>query len=291
MELQEDVFWESSYSSYAQDEYFTSTSNYKLPQKNEKQEILHNTSNRVTKIYDKSLQHPHFLDLSRRSHVNTFPISTEDWYSNPTLIQTLNFLSTGNESELDTLEDVYGSEKFLNYIMYTNYLNTLSSSYFGNLPLSYSQVLDTFRSNFEENTQSSDNVNLESISSDNLELSLVGDVRSSNLLKLRSTAKNSVVTFNALQKVFRPRFDEGRSNVRFQDLSNTFTKYPFLSEARTPYESLLGKNKESFFATSTYKSSIESNYSLSSKALTGLGVYFSELPFLTSTQSDASRHL
>jgi len=203
----------------------------------------------------------------------------------------LNFLSSGSEVELDTLEEVYGGEKFLNYIFYTNYLNTLSSSYSGNLPLSYSQVLDSFRSNFEEISQSSDTLNSHLNSLDNIAANVSVDMRSSNLLKLRSTAKNSIVTFNALQKVFRPRFDEGRSNVRFKDLSNTYTKYPFLSESRTPYESLLGKNRENFFLTSSYKSSIDPNYNVAAKALTSLGIYFSELPFLTSTQSDASRHL
>jgi hypothetical protein len=100
-----------------------------------------------------------------------------------------------------------------------------------------------------------------------------------------------MVTFNALQKVFRPRFDEGRSNIRFQELSNTFVKYPYLSESRVPYESLLGKNKENFFATNAYKATLTNNYSNFNPLMNSLNTYFSNLPFLTSMQSDAVRFL
>jgi len=39
------------------------------------------------------------------------------------------------------------------------------------------------------------------------------ELGSHNLTKLCSTARNAVGTFNNLQKVFSPRFGEGRSNV------------------------------------------------------------------------------
>jgi hypothetical protein len=117
------------------------------------------------------------------------------------------------------------------------------------------------------------------------------DLRSSNSLKLRSTAKNSIVTFNALQKVFRPRYDEGRSNTRIQDISNSYSKYPFINEDRASYESLIGKNKESFFFTSNYKNTLDSNYSDFYSNVNGLNIYFSNIPFLLSKGSDPSRYL
>jgi hypothetical protein len=117
------------------------------------------------------------------------------------------------------------------------------------------------------------------------------ELRSTNYLKLRSTTKNAIVTFNALQKVFRPRFDEGRSNVRFSDLSNTSVKYPFLTEQRVSYESLLGKNKESFFNVASYKNYLTNSYSTLGSVFNSLNIYFANIPFLLSMQSDASRHM
>jgi hypothetical protein len=169
-------------------------------------------------------------------------------------------------------------------------MNTLGTTTGGVEALSYAQVLNPFRADYEEvfNSVDSDSV---SQGSDSLTNTDSLEVRSTNYLKLRSTAKNSIVTFNALQKVFRPRFDEGRSNVRFSDLSNTFVKYPFLTEQRTPYESLLGKNKESFFATTNYKNYLTSTYTDLSSAFNSLNIYFANIPFLLSMQSDASRHM
>jgi len=87
-------------------------------------------------------------------------------------------------------------------------------------------------------------------------------MRLSNPLKLRSTARSSIVTYNAIQKVFKSRFDEGRSHARLQDFSNSYITHPFVTEAKTPYESLLGKNKNSFFNVSNYKQSFIENFNL-----------------------------
>jgi len=86
------------------------------------------------------------------------------------------------------------------------------------------------------------------------------DVRFSNPLKLRSTARSAIVTYNAIQKVFKSRFDEGRSNARLQDFSNSYVSHPFQTEPKSPYESILGKNKESFFTVNNYKQSFVSNF-------------------------------
>ena len=61
-----------------------------------------------------------------------------------------------------------------------------------------------------------------------------------------------MVTYNAIQKVYRSRFDEGRSNMNFSLLSNSYQYYPLLTEKRGDYEAMLGKNKESFFYTVFY---------------------------------------
>jgi hypothetical protein len=83
-----------------------------------------------------------------------------------------------------------------------------------------------------------------------------------NNIKLRSTAKNAIVTYNANQKVYKSRFDDSRSNMNFKDITNSFVTYPFITEGKAPYEKLLGKNKESFFNVTLYNTEFKGNYQL-----------------------------
>jgi len=119
----------------------------------------------------------------------------------------------------------------------------------------------------------------------------INELRLSNPLKLRSTAKNSMVTYSAIQKVFKSRFDEGRSNARLQDVSNSFTPYMFLSASKSPYEGMLSKNKDSFFTTNNYNQTFKSQLNPLYSLYNNNNTYFTNLPFLISTQSDSSRYL
>lgn len=65
-------------------------------------------------------------------------------------------------------------------------------------------------------------------------------------MKLRSSSRSAIVTYNAIQKVFKSRFDEGRSNARLQDFSNSYVTHPFITEKKSPYENMLAKNVDSF---------------------------------------------
>jgi hypothetical protein len=112
-----------------------------------------------------------------------------------------------------------------------------------------------------------------------------------NSLKLRSTAKNSIVTYNAIQKVYKARFDELRSNINFSDFTNSFSSYPFLIESKTPYESILKKNKESFYNVNFYNKSFMNNYSGMLGVFFSLNTNFTDIPFLLSLKSDAARYL
>merc|ERR1712054_542460 len=111
-------------------------------------------------------------------------------------------------------------------------------------------------------------------------------MRLSNPLKLRSTAKNSIVTYSAIQKVFKSRFDEGRSNARLQDVSNSYTPYMFLSAPKSPYEGMLSKNKDSFFTPNNYNQSLKSYVNPLHSIYNSSNTYFTNLPFLISSQSD-----
>jgi hypothetical protein len=123
--------------------------------------------------------------------------------------------------------------------------------------LSYSYVIDPFRADYEDQLWAHDlsesSENFDSASSSN-------DMQVTNPLKLRSTTKNSMVTYSAIQKVFKSRLDEGRSHARLGDFSNSYIAHPFVTSPRSPYESLLGKNKESFFSTQAYKSYYNENF-------------------------------
>jgi hypothetical protein len=117
------------------------------------------------------------------------------------------------------------------------------------------------------------------------------DGRATNPLSLRKPAKVFIRTYNAHQKVYRAMSDEGRSNARLQDKSNSFLKYRMFNAASMKHKSLLGKNRESFFKLTNYNSSILPNFSNLHNAVNSLNIYFTDLPFLLSTQSDQARYI
>jgi hypothetical protein len=108
---------------------------------------------------------------------------------------------------------------------------------------------------------------------------------------LRAPVKNSIVTYNAIQKVFKTRFDEGRSNAKLSDISNFFSKQPFVSAPRISYEELLGKNKENFFKINFYKNNFQKYFNNFYDSSNSLNFYFYDFPFLLALKSDASRYL
>jgi hypothetical protein len=108
---------------------------------------------------------------------------------------------------------------------------------------------------------------------------------------LRLPTKNFITAHNALQKVFRARFDEGRSLAKINDLSNSAAKQPLLASQRIPYEKLLGKNKFNFVNFKLFKSNFKlpasNNFSYSSN----LNTYFYDFPFLLGSKSDSSKYV
>jgi len=126
-------------------------------------------------------------------------------------------------------------------------------------PLSYTHVIDNFRADYEDNSWYSESANEENTYSTD-SINADSDLRVTNSMKLRSSARSSIVTYNAIQKVFKSRFDEGRSNARLQDFSNSYVSHPFITEKKSPYEDMLGKNKDSFFNVNNYKHSLINNF-------------------------------
>jgi len=127
----------------------------------------------------------------------------------------------------------------------------------------------------------------------NLDNNLNNDklLRFSNALNLRAPVKNSIVNYNAIQKVFKTRFDESRSNTKLSDFSNFYVKQPLISSSRIPYEKLLGKTKENFFKINFYKNNFQKYFNNFYDSSTSLNFYFYDFPFLLALKSDASRYL
>jgi hypothetical protein len=100
-----------------------------------------------------------------------------------------------------------------------------------------------------------------------------------------------LVTYQAYQKVFKLRYDEGRAHIRLGDFADSSSAQPYTTEQRVKYEKMLGKTKLKFYTT-TFKNlttlpSLNFNFNLS----TSLNTYFFEFPFLEGVTSDPTRHI
>jgi len=263
-----------------------------------KTEISFNTNVRSFEREHKLFLRPFFRDYSLFTNLTSLPSYSEDFHPDASLSTTNNFSMHGNDTEIDNMYDLYSTTKFVNYIHYLNYSNSVNLHTQNAHPLSYIQVLNSFREDFEENPYGSEFLLDTSAANNNIfpgtfdsEIMPNSDLRTTNFVKLRSPGRGAIASFNALQKVYRMRFDEGRSNLHFADLSNSSVPYLFLSEKRVGFEKLLGKNRESFFSTVNYKNILMTNYSSLAPIFNTLTTYFSTIPFLLSMRSDSSRHI
>jgi hypothetical protein len=166
----------------------------------EKDEIAFNALNRLLPTKSKVLVTPTFKDTNITTNLSSLPLFSEDFHTQSNLSNLNDFNLYDTELELDLFDDSYANSKFIGYIHYLNYSNILNLDLQSNFPLSYIQVLNAFRADYEEVVETSNTLSM----SDNNNVVDSNDVRSSNFIKLRSTAKNAIATFNALQKVFRP---------------------------------------------------------------------------------------
>ena len=227
------------------------------------------------------------------SKPNSLALQTQELFSNPLEINFLDLGYYNNDSNLESLEGNYENIKNFKYLYHFNNKGSLlnSSSFF--TPFSYTTVLDYFRADFDEHNWSLNNKAITNHVGDGQYFTLGGDksYTLTNSMKLRTTAKNSIVTYNAIQKVYKSRFDDSRSNTNFGDFTNSYSKYPFLLESKSPYESMLGKNKESYFNVSLYNKEFINNQSVFLDSWSNSNTMFLDIPFLLSMKSDASRYL
>jgi hypothetical protein len=218
-------------------------------------------------------------------------IFSEDSISNTNFTALKNYYSFNSEVLLDSLEDSYENIKALNASLNLNNKSLLAvTSNFQN-PISYVNLLNVYNDQYQEHMSHKSLEDTDSEYANYPDLNNNTNLRVLNPVRLRSSSRSSIVMFNAIQKVFKPRFDEGRAHTRLQDFSNSSVRHPFITAERTKYESLLGKNKENFFNVNNYNQFFIKNFNNTFVISNSLNVYFSELPFLVSTKSDLSRYL
>jgi len=228
---------------------------------------------------------PIHIDLDKLLSISIY---SENFFFKPTLLNLINFTYFNNTTNFDLAEDSYENFKAvkLPYLYTSKFL--LSSMNNFTPTVSYATNLNLFRADFEESSWfTSNNYVVNDKNSPILNLPNI----LTNSLRLRAAAKNLMVTYNAIQKVYRSRFDEGRSNMNFSLLSSSYQYYPLLTEGRSDYENILSKNKESFFSTTFYNRLLNSNYSSILNSCNFNNYTLFDIPFLVSFKSDAARYL
>jgi len=194
-----------------------------------------------------------------------------------------------NEDMLSYSGDFYESYKALSNILDCDSSLSVNIDIIKPVPLNYNRVLNNFQSD------SGDNIRLNNYSN-NLILYISVDkgtnnTRLTNPVTLRSTGKNPIVTYNAMQKVFKSRFGEGRSNTRMEDVSNLFNPYLFLNESKIKYEHLLSKDTNNFINVVSFNNKIKDTFTNLYEVNSLLNTYFTDLPFLQSNISALVRYL
>jgi hypothetical protein len=115
-------------------------------------------------------------------------------------------------------------------------------------------------------------------------------VRFSNVPVLRSSTRNSIVNYNAFQKVSRARFDESRANINSTHFAHLGQKQPFLTDSKVPYLSLLRKNNEFFYKSPLYTKNLMFSIDNFGSLLGLLNAPLYDFPFLLSQTSDVIRY-
>ena len=161
-------------------------------------------------------------------------------FSNTTATQLKTTYYNFVTSVMDESHFFFKTLQRTNLLLHNLYVTSLVQNAF-NLKV-FSEVYTAFQDNYQEfflTTQAQ-----------NSQYSLTLN----QLVALRKSAKSLIVTFNAIQKVFRTRFDESRSHTSIRDFSTYKVAQPFISDTRPGYEALITKNNTGYFTANWYVS-------------------------------------
>jgi hypothetical protein len=90
------------------------------------------------------------MDTQKTQNLTSLPLYSEDILISPSLISLKNFTLFNNELFLDSSDDSYENIKYLSYIHSLNLKNTLNFDMNTISPVSYTQVIDNFRADYED---------------------------------------------------------------------------------------------------------------------------------------------
>jgi hypothetical protein len=100
-----------------------------------------------------------------------------------------------------------------------------------------------------------------------------------------------MVTYQAYQKVFKLRYDEGRAHVRLTDFAASASTQPYTTEQRIKYDRMLGKTKIKHFNTTYNVNKVLPIFNTVAGLSNSLNYYFFEFPFLEGVTNDPTRHV
>ena len=306
-ELLEDLVWENNYSAYSHYDYLNIATNATKTQdadlRTSMREPYFLNDNLELKLKKKPLSVGALKDLSLTGHYYTTTVTADDLLNPTNLTSESDFSLVPLMTTLFNIDDSYENWNEMRNIYSKNLNNTMlvSSSFYK--PQSYLNVFNAFRADFEDfnwlsnSAKTSTETDLSNFENFNFNLLNTSNndesqnLRISNPLTLRTTTRNSIVNFNALQKVFRARFEDGRSNATLNQFAHLSSTQPFLNTDRVAYESLLGKTKNNFFNVNFFTNNSLNILNEFSSSLTALNFQFFDFPFLLSAKSDMSRYM
>lgn len=325
----EDSIWESVLSAYIADEYENVANEYYNDEYIDKIEKIYFKINEIPfkpgYVLNESVKTEDWV----ADDIYANPTLLEDNSSQFSLLNTKDFNLYANCNANTLVEDSYENLKnniFL-YNTFGKYAFILNTNL--NFVHHHAFVLDSFRSDFEtfawffdENNLSVELTQLNGEFYDSFLKSFIGEnyLARNELVKIyeldsnadvldysyelaalqtskftdglnnRLGAKGSILNFNALSKVFRPRFDEGRSHAKLDDFSYSYGKQQFISSFKTNYEKIIGKTHENFFKINLFKNNFKLNYNYNYDLNSSLNYFIFDFPFLLGLKSDASKY-
>ena len=301
-ELLEDLFWETTHSSYSHFDYLGFSGNIEETPKADLRTLMREpyffSENNNPNFKSKGLRAVLGGSTSDSPSYYSNTLTLDDFTADTQLINTDQTQFTVLSNALFNLDDSYDTWS-------DNHLSSnlnLNSTLFTSLPVSsttsYLGTLNSFRADFDDFSWAKNNYqgSLKPWTSDIDLLDYRYDLnnqefRLTNPLTLRSTARNSIVTYNALQKVFRARFEDGRSHASLNQFASLSNEQPFLNTSRVPYESLLGKTKVNFYKINFYNNEMLELFNNLYASAGVVNYQFFDFPFLLSAKSDMSRYM
>jgi hypothetical protein len=100
-----------------------------------------------------------------------------------------------------------------------------------------------------------------------------------------------MVTYQAFQKVFKMRYEEGRAHVRLTDFADSAITQPYTTEQKIKYEKMLGKTRMQHYNTTFNVNKLLPVFNDVAGLTNSLNYYFFDFPFLDGVTNDPTRHV